>query len=46
MYEKTVTDTDYKPAVHWDVREPRQDGINMTVDQRFSDFAGLQISEI
>ena len=46
MYEQTVTETDYKPEVPWDVWEPRQTGINTTVGQRFSDFAGLQLSEI
>ena len=46
MYQQTVTDTNFKPAVRWDDWEPRQDGINMTVHQRFSDLAGLQIKEI
>jgi hypothetical protein len=46
MYEKTVTDAEYKRAVHWDVWDTRQDGINMNVRQRFSDFAALQLNEI
>ena len=46
MYEQTVTDTNFKPAVHWDVWEPRQDEINMNVLQSFSDFAGLQLKEL